>query len=324
MATLRSDNFPFRAVFLLSAVVTILFGCSALQRTRIPPLPENVPGAYELENVPFYSQSAYQCGPATLAMVLTWNGLTVTPEALKTQVYTPARKGSLQIAMVGATRRHGKIAYEIKGPKSLFVELASGRPVIVLQNLGLSWLPVWHYAVVIGYDFSEEIVLLHSGVTERKVMSYFTFDKTWARSGYWGMIVLAPTEIPVLTTENKYLSAVLGLEKSHQYRAAVEGYQTALNRWPQSLTALMGLGNSFYKLGDLPSAENAFRNAADNHPRAGAAYNNLAQVLMEQGRNLEALEAARKAVSLGGPMRTEYESTLQEIQLNRQNNPVGN
>jgi hypothetical protein len=256
-------------------------------------------------------------------MVLTWNGLTVTPEALKTQVYTPARKGSLQIAMIGATRRHGKIAYEIKGPKSLFVELASGRPVIVLQNLGLSWLPVWHYAVVIGYDFSEEIVLLHSGVTERKEMSYYTFDKTWARSGYWGMIVLAPTEVPVLTTENKYLSAVLGLEKSHQFRAAVEGYQTALNRWPQSLTALMGLGNSLYKLGDLPSAEDAFRNAADTHPRAGAAYNNLAQVLMEQGRNLEALEAARKAVSLGGPMRAEYESTLQEIQMNRQNDSAG-
>ena len=137
------------------------------------------------------------------------------------------------------------------------------------------------------------------------------------------MIVLAPTEIPVLTTENKYLAAVLGLEKSHQFQAAVEGYQTALNRWPRSLTALMGLGNSFYKLGDLPSAENAFRNAVDNHPRAGAAYNNLAQVLMEQGRSLQALEAAKKAVSLGGPMRAEYESILQEIQLNQQNDPGG-
>ena len=307
-------KFPICTVFCLGITATMIFGCSVFQQNRTSSFPENVPVAYELENVPFYAQDAYQCGPASLAMVLAWSGLAVTPDELKPQVYTPARKGSLQIAMVGATRRHGKIAYEIKGPRSIFPEIASGRPVIVLQNLGLSWWPIWHYAVVIGYSFPEETIILHSGVTERKKMSYFTFEKTWARGDFWGLLVLEPTQIPISATENKYLAAVLGLEKSRQFRAAVEGYQTALSRWPQSLTALMGIGNSLYAMGNLQAAEDAFRNAAEVHPRAGAAFNNLAQVLMEQGRNREALEAAQRAVDLGGPMRAVYESTLKEIQ----------
>jgi tetratricopeptide (TPR) repeat protein len=247
-------------------------------------------------------------------MALTWSGLTITPDELKDQVYTPSRKGSLQLAMVGATRRHGKIAYEIGDPESIFPEIAAGHPVIILQNLGLSWLPVWHYAVAIGYDVSEQDVILRSGTTKRKVMSYYLFDKTWARSNYWGLMVLEPHQMPVLAKENKYLAAVLGLEKSRHFRDAVIGYRTALTRWPQSLTARMGLGNSYYYLGDLQGAENAFREAAELHPQSAPAFNNLAQVLLEQGRKQEALAAAQQAVALGGPLKSESEKTLREIQ----------
>ena len=288
-----------------------------MQRRPMPDLPDQLPTAMELDAVPFYPQEAYQCGPATLAMALTWSGETVTPEELKDQVYTPSRKGSLQIAMVSATRRHGRIAYEIDDPESLLVEIAAGQPLIVLQNLGLSWLPVWHYAVVIGYNVSDQRVILRSGATRRKVMPYYLFAETWAKSDYWGLLVLEPDQMPVLAEENKYLAAVLGLEKSRQYRGAATGYQTALKRWPQSLTAQMGLGNSYYNLGELRGAELAFRKAAERHPRSAAAFNNLAQVLFEQGRRQEALAAAQKAVALGGPLKSAAEETLQQIRSGR-------
>jgi hypothetical protein len=303
-----------RIAILLSVVLTVFVGCSALQRTPMPLLPENVPVSHELDTVPFYPQDAYQCGPATLATALTWSGLTITPAELKHQVYTPSRKGSLQMAMVAATRRHGKIAYEINDPDSIFPEIAAGHPVIILQNLGLSWLPVWHYAVVIGYDLDEEDVILRSGTTRRKVMSYYLFEKTWARSNYWGLMVLEPNQVPMLANENKYLMAVLGLEKSHHFDDAVTGYQTALSRWPESLTAQMGLGNSYFALGDLKGAESAFRKATELHPQSAVAYNNLAYALLQQGRKQEALAAAQMAVALGGPMKSESEKTLQEIE----------
>ena len=314
MKTCRIDKSLRYLSLLLSFIVAALCGCSALQRTQMPPRPEIVPAGYELVGVPFYPQTDYQCGPATLAMALTYHGLSITPEELQSQVYTPSLKGSLQMDMVGATRRHGKIAYEITGPDAIFPEIAAGHPVIILQNLGFSWLPVWHYAIVIGYNFTENNVILRSGVTQRKVMSYDTFEKSWAHSNYWGLMVLEPTQIPVVAEETKYLTAVLGLEKSRQFQTAVTGYQTALIRWPGSLPALMGLGNSYYALEDLPGAENAFREATERYPLVAPAYNNLAQVLLEQGRKREALAAAQKAVSLGGPLVSVSKKTLQEIQ----------
>jgi tetratricopeptide (TPR) repeat protein len=81
----------------------------------------------------------------------------------------------------------------------------------------------------------------------------------------------------------------------------------------------MGLGNSYYAIGDLANSEHAFREAVRLHPQAGPAYNNLAQVLLEQGRNNEALAAARKAVSIGGPLKTAYEKTLREIEFHIDN-----
>ena len=299
---------------LLSFMVATLCGCSTLQRTQMPPRPELVPAGYELAGVPFYPQTAYQCGPSTLAMALTYRGLSITPEELQSQVYTPALKGSLQMDMVGATRRHGKIAYQITGPGAIFPEIAAGHPVIILQNLGFFWLPVWHYALVFGYNFTEKNVILHSGVTQRKVMSYQAFEKSWAHSNYWGLLVLEPTQLPVAAEENKYLTAVLGLEKSQHFQAAVAGYQTALTRWPESLPALMGLGNSYYAMKELTGAESAFRKATARYPLAAPAYNNLAQVLLDQGRKQEALAAAQKAVSLGGPLVSVSKKTLQEIQ----------
>jgi tetratricopeptide (TPR) repeat protein len=114
--------------------------------------------------------------------------------------------------------------------------------------------------------------------------------------------------------QHAFVSAVLGLEKAGQWQAAVEGYKTALARWPDSLGARIGLGNSYYALGDKRSAEAAFRQATHQFPTNGSAFNNLAQVLWELGKHQEALEAARKAVKLGGPLVNTYHKTLQQIQ----------
>ena len=292
----------------------LLTGCAGLKKWEILQKASNVPPCFELEAVPFYPQKAYQCGPAALAMALNWSGLPISPEALTDEVFTPARKGSLQTALIGAVRRHGRIAYLSTGMDVIFSEVAAGHPVIILQNLGLSWYPIWHYTVVVGYDFQQKIVILRSGVTARKLMSFRVFDKTWARSNYWGLLILKPKQLPAVAKENLFLTAVLGLEKAGQFQAAIDGYKTALTRWPESLIALMGLGNCHYVIGEIKSAELTLRETVRLHPEAGSAFNNLAQILSEQGRKQEALEAAQKAVSLGGPLSAVYQKTLEEIQ----------
>lgn len=281
---------------------------------EMPSLPESLPAYHELTEVPFFPQEKYQCGPAALAMAISWSGLPLQPQDLVDEVYTPSRKGSLQVAVIAAARRHGRIAYEISDLESIFSEISAGYPVIILQNLGTSWFPVWHYALVIGYDTERKTMILRSGTTARKVTPFGVFERTWARSEYWGILVLKPTQLPAVVKENNFVTAVVGLERAHQYRAAVNGYRTALARWPGSFSARMGLGNSYYALGELKSSETAFKETIRLHPEESSAYNNLAQVLMEQGRYPEALESARKALSLGGPLRAVYLETIREIE----------
>ncbi len=302
-------------VLVLGIALGLLCGCAGFWQMPMPTLPETIPQAHELTTVPFFPQQKFQCGPAALAMALRWSGLPLQPEDLVNEVYTPSRKGSLQIAMIAAARRHGRLAYEISGLESIFPEIAAGHPVIILQNLGLSWFAVWHYAVVIGYDATREVLILRSGTTARKIMAFGVFEKTWARSDYWGILILQPTQLPALAEEKRYLAAVVGLEQAGQYRDAAAGYRTALTRWPASLIARIGLGNSYYALGELKKAELVFKKTIQLHPAAGSAYNNLAQVLMEQGRYQEALAPASKAVSLGGRSKAVFQQTLREIEL---------
>ncbi|MBW2574153.1 MAG: PA2778 family cysteine peptidase [Deltaproteobacteria bacterium] len=310
-----------RRIYLLlcgGLLLIFLTGCAGLKKWEMLQKAGDLPPRFELNTVPFFPQKVYQCGPAALAMALNWSGLPVSPEDLTDEVFTPTRKGSLQTALISSARRHGRIAYISMGMDAIFSEVAAGHPVVILQNLGLSWYPVWHYSVVIGYDLPKKFVILRSGTTPRKIMHSRVFQNTWARSNYWGLLILRPEQLPSMAKEDLFLEAVLGLEKARQFPAAIHGYKTALTRWPQSLAALMGIGNCHYALGKLKDAESAFRETVHLHPKEGAAFNNLAQILWDQGQKQEALEAARKAVSLGGPLSAVYQKTLEEIQSGAQ------
>lgn len=295
------------------ALAGMATACATLQRPVWPPAVETLPQRSEIATVPFFAQEEYQCGPAAMAMALGRSGLQVTPGELTEKVYTASLRGSLQPAMIAAARRLGRVAYVISTPDALFSEIAAGHPVVVLQNLGLVWVPVWHYAVAIGYDIPKGDVILHSGRDERLRTDWRVFQNTWSRAGNWGLLVLRPEEMPVTAEESAYVEAVVGLERAGSLEAAARGYETALSRWPHNLTALMGLGNSRYAMGDMIAAEAAFRRAAAAHPRSGAAWNNLADVLLRLGRKDEALTAVNRALELGGPEAGTYRQTLEEI-----------
>jgi tetratricopeptide (TPR) repeat protein len=307
-----------RCIFIFGIISALLVfnGCATVSTNKWYQDAGGIPPKHELNAVPFYPQKEYQCGPASLAMTLAWSGLQIDPDDLTPQVYTPSLKGSLPPAMVAATRRHGRVAYPVSGANALLKEIAAGHPVIVLQNLGFSWIPLWHYAVVIGYDLNEGVITLHSGTTNQKKTSLRAFENTWARSDYWGLAILPPYRLPASADEFAYVSAIVGLEKARQWDAAAQGYQTALHHWPRNLSAHIGLSNSLYAKGELKTAEKVLRKTTDLFPNEGVVFNNLAQVLWEQGKKQEAIKTARQAVTLGGPFVEQYQKTLDEIQEN--------
>jgi Peptidase_C39 like family len=282
----------------LSVLLVASVGCATTHASGDWAPPATVPHRMELEGVPFIAQAENQCGPASLAMVLAWIGHPVPPGELLGQVYSFARQGSLPTDMTGAARRRGLVAYSIPTLPDIVAEVAAANPVIVLQDLGRSSRPRWHYAVVVGYDLRREQIILRSGRTPRAVSSFTHFERTWAASRRWGLVVLPPRTLPATANEQIVLEAIAGLERAHQWQAAVEAYAKVYERWPRSFGGLIGLGNSRYARRDLLGAEEAFRLATQAHPEAAAAFSNLAHVLTELGRHEEALSAARRAEEL--------------------------
>ncbi len=186
--------------FLVAVLLAWLAGCAQLVPQTIAlrtGWPEGVPQHVEWTAVPFFAQDDYQCGPAALATVLAYSGVDITPDPLVSQVYLPARRGSLQIEMLAAPRRYGRISYPL-APRyaDLLREVAAGNPVLVLQDVGVLFTQ-WHYAVVNGFDYPSGTVWLRSGTLARQEMPFTYFERTWLKSGYWAMVVVPPDRIPV-------------------------------------------------------------------------------------------------------------------------------
>lgn len=292
---------------LLLALAFVLAGCATPQVAALRMVwPAGLPAAVELTDVPFHPQEDYQCGPAALASVLARAGVTVTPDALISQVYLPARQGALQPEMLATTRRHGRLAYPV-APRLAEVlrEVAAGHPVLVLQNLAFNFAPRWHYAVVVGYDRARDVMLLRSGRTRRLEISFVAFENTWERGGHWAILVLPPNRLPAIADADTYVAAAVALERSDA-AAAATAYATALQRWPQQRLAHLGLGNVAYRQGDLAGAEHAYERAVDADPGFADAWHNLAQVRYERRQWAAAQAAAARAVALGGPRLERY------------------
>ncbi|OGB51040.1 MAG: hypothetical protein A2535_14845 [Burkholderiales bacterium RIFOXYD2_FULL_59_8] len=292
-------------VFVWAAL--LLSGCATPQVALLDAQwPPELPAQVALSRVPFFPQEDYECGPAALAMVANAAGVRVTPDALVDQVYLPGRQGSLQPEMLAVTRRQGLLAYPLQPSIQVVLrEVAAGNPVLVFQNLAFSIYPVWHYAVVMGYDRARHVLLLHSGVTARMEISLFAFERTWARGQYWAMLALKPGQLPATAEPQTYTAAAATLERTDA-RGAQQAFAAALQRWPDERAALLGAGNSAYALGQREAAATAYRQTVFKHPDFADGWNNLAQVLMELGRHAEASQAIARAVALGGERLPDY------------------
>lgn len=305
------DSFLRSATF---ALVLLLTACATQTRALLQSGATDLPRSVELSATPFFPQERYQCGPAALAMSLQASGIPATPEALVSQVYVPQREGSLPQEMLAAGRRNGAVSMTIP-PKldALLAELAAGNPVIVLQNLSLPVSPLWHYALAIGYDLDRTEIILRSGTTQREVMPLSTFEHTWKRSGYWGMVTVPPSRLPATVQEETAEAALVAFENAANAAQARTAYANALQRWPRNLALQMGYGNTAYAEGDRSAAAMAFLRASEDHPDSAPAFNNLATVLAELGRFDQARRAAERAVALGGVWLHIAETTLQSV-----------
>ncbi|MEP1214429.1 MAG: PA2778 family cysteine peptidase [Marinobacter sp.] len=284
------------------ALATILAGCANRPQWPDTDTLNQATGVDQrrvLEHVPFYAQERYQCGPASLAMMLNSQGLNTHPDVLKELVYLPGRKGSLKVELVAAARAHGLLVYPLDGSlASLLEEVAAGNPVLVMQNLRFGWWPQWHFAVVIGYDAEERNIVLHTDTREHHEESLEVFTATWNRAENWAAVMLPPDQLPATADALKYLMSANDLETTGRTLAATIAYQTAEQTWPDQPAAIMGQGNIAWEQGNPRLATHHYLRLTRTFPGVAAGWNNLAHSLAAQGCALAAETAARCAAAI--------------------------
>lgn len=295
------------------AVALLLGGCASI---GMSPPPKTDP--VEITQAPFYPQTEYHCGPAALATSLNHVGANTTPEQLAPMLYVPGRQGSFQIEMLAATRQMGYLPFPLGGKfNALIEELHAGKPVLVLQNLGLKWWPSWHYAVVVGYDPVDDKVILRSGVHKRVLTKRTTFLRTWARSKYWAIIPSHATQLPATIRPAQVLTTAYAAQETGHGKLAKNAYQTALVKWPNAFDIALVYGNLAYTEGNKDLALHIWKNAITQDNPPAMLFNNLANVYLEVGE----LEKARKhidiAISMGGKFLKTFEQTAREIEAAR-------
>lgn len=271
----------------------------------------------ELDATPFHPQERFQCGPAALLTLLEHSGVQSTLSSLTDQVYVPARRGSLQPELVAATRAADRVPYVIDGSiAAIHEELLAGRPVLVLQNLGVSWWPRWHYAVVVGIDPGAREVYLRSGTERRRKTSLATFLRTWQRSQFWALVALRPNELPARPDPMRYFDSVADLEATGHLAASRIAWETAVIRWPDEWVANFGHANAAYAAGNYIEAERYYRQLLDLRPGQLVARNNLALALSKLGQHaaaIEQIELVLREADRDGTLYGEFEASRLQI-----------
>lgn len=274
----------------------------------------SLPLSSRIEGVPFVQQEVGHCGPATLTMAMNWAGHQISVQELAPQVFTPGMKGSLQLDMISASRRNGLVAVPISGIEALFKEISSGHPVIIFENLALSWAPTWHYAIVFGYDLQKKVVLMHSGPEAFKEWDLRTFERSWMLGDYWGLVVLPPNQLSATAGEREHLNAAMALEQVGKTKEASIAYETLLKRWPQNLGSLIGLGNWYFQQKNYLKAVQSLQQATRFHSSSAAAWHNLAIAESSAGLSKRAQRSAQRALSLAtGSSQRAYQKSLKNL-----------
>ncbi len=166
-------------------LVLLLCGCAPVARVPDAPLKADL---HMIEKVPFFPQEEYQCGPASLASVLNYWGVSSSPDEIAKTIYSRSARGTLNIDMVMYAQARGLEASQYRGAwEDLRQKIDAGFPLVVLVDYGFWVLQSNHFMVVLGYR--EDDVIVHSGRDEKKIIRKEDFLKSWEKTNYWTLLI---------------------------------------------------------------------------------------------------------------------------------------
>ena len=164
-------------------LVCIISGCaSTLDKYSsgfTPPL-----DTVKVERVDFFPQDENQCGPASLAGVLNFYGVKVTPDEIAADIWHKRNRGTLSLDMVLYARKKGLHARWFSGnTDDIQKAISEGIPLIILLDMGFANILKYHYIVVVG--FCPKGIIANSGKSREKIISWDKFLNGWNRADRW-------------------------------------------------------------------------------------------------------------------------------------------
>ena len=239
---------------------------------------------HALLDVPYLSQTPELCGGAAVAMVLRyWGERDVFAQDFAALV-GPGDGGIVTGVLASAVRDRGwqglvLPASDDSGHARIRAEIDRGRPLIALIEVAPH---AYHYVVIVG-STDQEVVLHDPARAPFRVVGWADFDRAWAATGRWSLLVLPPP----------------GLEP-HRLASTAAAVSRDLAP-PAVLTACGAMvehGVQMAIAGDRDAAEQELVAATRVCANDAASWRELAGLRFAQSRWVEARDLALSAVRL--------------------------
>jgi tetratricopeptide (TPR) repeat protein len=294
------------AALLLPSALCLLTSCTTLFTPRSQ---HTSSAATAVPDMPMLKWGIESCGAGSLSTILQHYGDRTTMQQFD-DALPKTHGGVLTIDMLLAARQKGYEAKLVTGDRATIEsELAAGRPMIlmlkVIDALGRHY-DFFHYVVADGIDPAAGLVRTQFGDGKARWVKFEKLDKAWAGGGH-AAILIHPR------TQEESLRAAVSLESEGKYGEAASQYREILDKYNGTPLVWTNLGNAQMQLGQKKDAETSFRKALELDGAYRDALNNLAWLLFEQKRYVEAETFARKAVAANGPDRYLVLDTLARI-----------
>ena len=147
-----------------------------------------------IDNVPFFKQDDYQCGPSALASVINYwytkkaVPKNITVEEIVAAIYSPSARGILGIDLESYARKKGLQVKQYSGSIADIKEsIDGGTPLILFVEYGFLFYQLNHFIVTKGY--TQEGIIVNSGRKENELIPNEELDKIWRKTGYWSLLI---------------------------------------------------------------------------------------------------------------------------------------
>jgi len=235
-----------------------------------------------LLDVPYVTQTPELCGGAAVAMVLRyWGQREVFAEDFAALV-VPSERGIPTGALVAAVRDRAWQAVVLPvtddtGHARIRTEVAQGRPLIALIEVAPR---TYHYVVIVGAT-GDQVVLHDPARAPFRVLTWAEFDRAWAVTNRWSMLILPPEAGRLLSPPVTVKPAIPG----------PEGPVTPCD-------GLVARGVTLARGGEGAAAEQALVAATTMCPKNPVAWQELAGWRFSESRWAESERFASMAVRL--------------------------